>query len=72
MEWYGMFGRGARPGEWQWLEVEARGMLDNMGAPTVDAPWVGFLLIINTYTADLGLRVAEYRVTRPGGRADRA
>ena len=38
-------------------------------APTVEAPWVGFLLIVNTYTADLGLRVAEYRVTRPGGRA---
>jgi ferric-dicitrate binding protein FerR (iron transport regulator) len=72
MEWNGMFGRGARPGDWQWLDVTAREMLDNMHAPTVEPPWVGFLLIFNTYTADLGLRVAEYRVTRPGGRADRA
>jgi ferric-dicitrate binding protein FerR (iron transport regulator) len=69
IEWNGVFGRGARAGGWQWLEVEARGMLDNMNAPTAEPPWVGFLLIFNTYTADLGLRVAEYRVTRPGGRA---
>jgi hypothetical protein len=69
LEWNGVFGRGARAGGWQWLEVEAREMLDNMNAPTVEPPWVGFLLIFNTYTADLGLRVAEYRVTRPGGRA---
>ena len=55
MEWNGVFGRGGRPGDWQWLEVEARDMLDNMNAPTVEAPWVGFLLIFNTYTADLGL-----------------
>ena len=29
---------------------------------------VAFLLIFNTYGSDLGLEVAEFRVSRPGGR----
>src|SRR5262249_25939141 len=29
----------ARPGEWQWLEVKAADMLDNMHTPMVPAPW---------------------------------
>ena len=29
-------------------------------------PMIGFLFILNTYTIDLGLKVAELRVTRPG------
>jgi hypothetical protein len=37
----------------------------NKHAPKFDAPWVAFLVIFNTYTADLGLRVAEFGVTRP-------
>lgn len=56
----------ARPGEWQWLRVKAADMLDNKHAPKFPAPWVGFLLIVNTYKEDLGLKIADYRVTRPG------
>jgi hypothetical protein len=57
----------ARPGEWQWLEVKAADMLDNMHTPMFPAPWVGFLVIFNTYEADLGLKIAEFRVSGPGG-----
>jgi ferric-dicitrate binding protein FerR (iron transport regulator) len=59
----------ARPREWQWLEVKAQDMLDNIHTPRFAAPWVGFLVIFNTYQTDLGLRVADFRVTRPGGPA---
>jgi hypothetical protein len=45
-------------------------MLNNKEAPTFSAPWVGFLLIFNTYAEDIGLRVADFRVSRPGGPAD--
>ena len=38
----------------------------NEHAPNFGPPWVGFLVIFNTYTADLGLRVAEFRVDPPG------
>lgn len=54
----------ARPREWQWLEVRAADMLDNRHAPKFRPPWVGFLIIFNTYKVDLGLRIAEFQVTR--------
>jgi hypothetical protein len=57
----------ARPRAWQWLEVKAGDMLDNPFAPRFGPPWVGFLLVINTYEQDLGLKIAEYQVTRPHG-----
>jgi hypothetical protein len=57
-------------GRWQTLDIPAPDLLDNKHAPTFDAPWVGFLVIFNTYEADLGLEVMEFRVTRPGGAAD--
>jgi hypothetical protein len=66
LEWNGVFGHHGRLGDWQWLDVRADSMLDNIHAPSVGPPWVSFLLIFNTYTTDLGLRVAEYRVSRPG------
>lgn len=56
----------APAGRWDWLHMKADDMLDNANDPKFPAPWVAFLLIFNTYTADLGLRVAEYRVTPPG------
>ena len=56
----------ARPREWQWLKVRAGDMLNNKEAPKFNAPWVGFLVIFNTFEEDLGLKVAEFRVTRPG------
>jgi len=55
------------PGGWRWLEVRAADLLANAHAPKFDPPWVGFLVIFNTYKADLGLKVAEFRVARPGG-----
>jgi ferric-dicitrate binding protein FerR (iron transport regulator) len=57
----------ARPRQWQWLEVRAGDMLHNIHAPGFGAPWVGFLVIFNTYEVDLGLKVAEFRVTPPPG-----
>ncbi len=54
-------------GGWQTLEVRAKDMLDNVNTPSFGAPWVGFLVIFNTYKFDLGLEIAEFRVTRPGG-----
>jgi hypothetical protein len=67
LEWNGTFGaKGVQ--EWQWLEVTAEELLrpPNKHIPKFDAPWIGFLFIFNTYTIDLGLKVAELRVTRPG------
>jgi ferric-dicitrate binding protein FerR (iron transport regulator) len=57
----------SRPGEWQWLEARPRDMLNVKEAPAFGPPWVGFLVIFNTYEVDLGLRVADLRVSRNGG-----
>ena len=69
LEWNGRY-EGCEPGEWKTLEVRIGDMLNNKEAPTFSAPWVGFLLIFNTYAEDIGLRVADFRVSRPGGPAD--
>jgi ferric-dicitrate binding protein FerR (iron transport regulator) len=61
LECNGAFER-ARPCEWQWLEVRAEDMRDNKHAPKFAAPWIPFLLIFNTYSEDLGLRIADVRV----------
>ena len=55
----------AKPKEWNYLTIRASELLDNVHAPKFAAPWVAFLLIFNTYKADLGLKIAEFRVTRP-------
>jgi len=65
MECNGAFAK-ARPKEWQWLEVRAADMLENKHTPKFKAPWVGFLVILNTYKEDLGLKIAEFRVGAPG------
>lgn len=65
VEWNGVF-RGARPGQWNVLDVRAGDMLDNKHAPPFGSPWVAFLVIFNTYKEDLGLRVADFRVIPPG------
>lgn len=56
----------AVPRQWNTLTVKAAELLDNVHAPKFADPWVAFLLIFNTYKADLGLRIADLRVTRPG------
>jgi ferric-dicitrate binding protein FerR (iron transport regulator) len=55
----------ARPREWRWLEIRAADMFDNPHAPKFGPPWIGFLVIFNTYREDLGLSIAEFQVTRP-------
>lgn len=55
----------ARAHEWQWLEVLGADLLDNPHTPSFGPPWVGFLVIFNTYKVDLGLSIAEFHVTRP-------
>lgn len=59
----------SRPQAWQWLECQPRDMLDHREAPTFGPPWIGFLIIFNTYEVDLGLRVADLRVSRNGDSA---
>jgi hypothetical protein len=54
-----------KPRTWQWLEVKAEDMHDNRHAPKFGPPWVVFLVIFNTYKEDLGLKIAEFCVTRP-------
>lgn len=65
IEWTGELARG-RAGGWQDLVVKAADMRDNSHAPKFGPPWVAFLVIVNTYEMDLGLQIADLRVTRPG------
>lgn len=53
-------------GGWETLVAKAGDLLENKEGPRFAPPWVAFLLIFNTYTEDLGLRVADFRVSRPG------
>ena len=68
LEWNGTYV--AQPftdeGGWQTLKVRAGAMLDNRHRPNFGPSWLGFLFIFNTYEIDLGLQVAEFRVTPPG------
>jgi ferric-dicitrate binding protein FerR (iron transport regulator) len=57
----------SRPRAWQWLEVRAGDMLDNKHTPAFRHPWVAFFIIFNTYEVDIGLRIADLRVSRNGG-----
>ncbi len=68
LEWNGRFTAGG-PGGWQTLSIRASDMLDCREAPKFGPPWVAFLMIFNTYSSNLGLEVAEFRVSRPGGLA---
>jgi hypothetical protein len=54
------------PGEWKWLRVRAGDMLDNKHTPRFGSPWIAFLVIFNTFEEDIGLEIAELRVTPPG------
>jgi hypothetical protein len=64
LECNGAFSR-ARPEAWQVLEFKVSDMLDNVHRPKFGAPWVGFLVIFNTYRSDIGLKVAGFEVIRP-------
>ncbi len=60
----------AKPEAWQVLEVRASDMLDTMQAPKFEAPWVGFLVVFNTYRSDIGLKVAGFEVIQPRGKIE--
>jgi hypothetical protein len=67
LEWNGDFLPPA-PGEaWQTLKVRAGDTLrpPNCHPPKFDPPWVGFLVIFNTFTEDVGLVVSEFEVSGP-------
>jgi hypothetical protein len=66
LEWNGTYAAAA-PGVWNVLEVPVEGMLlpPNRYVPKFGPPWVGFLVIFNTYEDDIGLTVSEFRVTGP-------
>ena len=55
----------ATAGKWEWLHIPAVAMLPNRHTPKFKAPWVGFLVIFNTFGTDTGLEVAEFQVTPP-------
>lgn len=66
LEYNGGF-EATEPGAWRWLDVRAGDMLaPPKYIPPFAAPWVGFLVIFNTFEPDLGLEVAEFRVAPPG------
>jgi hypothetical protein len=60
----------ARPEAWQVLEVKVSDMLDNIHSPKFGAPWVGFLVVFNTFRSDIGLKVAEFEVIGPPAKKD--
>ena len=66
LEWSGPLAPGDGPGGWRWLEAQAGAMTRGDGAPRFDPPWVGFQIILDTGADDLGLELAEIRVTPPG------
>jgi hypothetical protein len=66
LEYNGGFEAGTATSEWRWLRIPAESMLANKHRPSFGPPWVGFLVIINTFETDVGLEVAEFRVSPPG------
>jgi hypothetical protein len=67
LDGHGLFAA-ARPGEWETVTRTAQEMLVDPGnrhPPKFGAPWVAFLLIVNTYKADLGLEIAALEITPP-------
>ncbi|CAN5179381.1 hypothetical protein BH10PLA2_BH10PLA2_23080 [soil metagenome] len=55
----------SQPKSWQTLELQAKDMLDNPHTPKFGGPWIGFLIIFNTYRSDIGLKVAGLEVLPP-------
>jgi hypothetical protein len=68
LEWNGEYGsHPIEPDGWRTLRVTAQEMRENPFTPKFGPPWFGFLFIFNTYDRDLGLQVAEFRVSPAGG-----
>lgn len=51
-------------GGWRTVELAADDWVPEALTPDMPHPWVAFLVVFNTYEADLGLRVAEFAVRR--------
>jgi hypothetical protein len=64
LEYNGGF-KASTDGAWQWLHIPARSMLANKHTPAFGSPWIGFLVILNTFETDVNLEIAEFRVTSP-------
>jgi hypothetical protein len=65
LEYNGGF-KATAPGQWEELDVRAADMLPNDHTPKFGPPWIGFMVIFNTFEEDIGLQIAEFRVTPPG------
>lgn len=52
-------------GTWQTVELRAADLVPEKPPLNFGPPWIGFLVIFNTYDSDLGLQVSEVRITRP-------
>jgi ferric-dicitrate binding protein FerR (iron transport regulator) len=65
LEYNGGF-KASEPGKWNELRVRAAEMLSNKHPPKFGPPWIGFLVIFNTFETEIGLQVSEFRVTAPG------
>lgn len=57
-----------RPGVWQTISVKVGAMKVTTcnGDSAFGPPWVGFIVGMNTFDRDVGLQVAECRITRAG------
>jgi ferric-dicitrate binding protein FerR (iron transport regulator) len=64
LEYNGGF-KATEPGKWEELHIRAVDMLSNKHTPKFGAPWIGFLVIFNTFETEIGLEVSEFRVTAP-------
>jgi hypothetical protein len=52
-------------GRWHTVELTTADWFPERETPDYPFPWVSFLVVFNTYEEDLGLRVAEFTVSRP-------
>jgi ferric-dicitrate binding protein FerR (iron transport regulator) len=66
LEWNGTYAASA-PGGSNVLDVPVLDLLrpPNKHVPKFGPPWVGFLVIFNTFEVDIGLTVSEFGVTGP-------
>jgi len=67
LEWNGDFVPPAPGEQWQTLDVRAGDLTrpPNHHAPRFGPPWVGFLVIFNTFEENVGLTVSEFQVSGP-------
>lgn len=69
LEWGGHFLPPAPGDAWRTLAIPVADMVGppNRHDPKFDPPWVGFLVIFNTFTEDVDLVVSEFGLSGPAG-----